>query len=503
MEADVGKKIAIIGGGVAGLSAGVYLQMNGYDTEIFEMHNLPGGVCTAWKRKGYTFDGCIHWLIGSGPSNPFHKIWTELHTTQNRRFFEYDEFMVYEDGDHTVRLYGDANKLEAELLRIAPEDEALIRDLCKSIRMMADFRIPVESDKMNFGAMLNFLFKEFPKFRYSMKWMKLSVPKFQSMIKSPVLRTLFENFYPKEIVKDFTMAGFVFMMSGYHAKSGGYPIGGSFEFAKAIENYYKELGGTVRYGERVSKILVSKGHATGIVSNGKEYPADVVISAADGYSTIYQMLDGKYVSKKYEMMYRERAVFPPLVQVSMGVAKDFRDQTHRINFAVDNPILLDLPGTKQERISLNIYNYDPTLAPAGKTSVVAMFSTPNYQYWFDLAAKDRARYDSEKSRIAKETIAAIDKRLPGFAAAVEVTDVATPYTTYRYTNNWKASYEGWLPDVKNMTTRLKKTLPGLKDFYMIGQWTTPGGGLPPAGKDGRDIAILLCKKDGKKFRVME
>ena len=40
-------KVLIIGAGVSGLSVGCYLQMNGFDTELFEMHGLPGGVCTA------------------------------------------------------------------------------------------------------------------------------------------------------------------------------------------------------------------------------------------------------------------------------------------------------------------------------------------------------------------------------------------------------------------------------------------------------------------------
>jgi phytoene dehydrogenase-like protein len=37
------KKVIIIGAGIAGLSAGCYLRMNGYDTEIFELHTIPGG----------------------------------------------------------------------------------------------------------------------------------------------------------------------------------------------------------------------------------------------------------------------------------------------------------------------------------------------------------------------------------------------------------------------------------------------------------------------------
>jgi phytoene dehydrogenase-like protein len=40
------KSIIIIGAGIAGLSTGCYCQMNGYNTQIFEMHTIPGGVCT-------------------------------------------------------------------------------------------------------------------------------------------------------------------------------------------------------------------------------------------------------------------------------------------------------------------------------------------------------------------------------------------------------------------------------------------------------------------------
>ena len=54
------KRTVIIGAGIAGLSAGCYALMNGYKTTIFEMHTIPGGLCTAWKRKGYTFDISMH-----------------------------------------------------------------------------------------------------------------------------------------------------------------------------------------------------------------------------------------------------------------------------------------------------------------------------------------------------------------------------------------------------------------------------------------------------------
>ena len=72
------KSIIIIGAGIAGLASGIYAQKNGYSSRIFELHTLPGGLMTGWKRKGYTIDGCIHWLTGSDEKSNYFKAWREL-----------------------------------------------------------------------------------------------------------------------------------------------------------------------------------------------------------------------------------------------------------------------------------------------------------------------------------------------------------------------------------------------------------------------------------------
>jgi phytoene dehydrogenase-like protein len=38
---------------------------------------------------------------------------------------------------------------------------------------------------------------------------------------------------------------------------------------------------------------------------------------------------------------------------------------------------------------------------------------------------------------------------------------------------------------------------------MIGQWVQPGGGLPTVGMHGRHLAMTICKKDRKKFKVIK
>lgn len=50
------KKVIIIGGGIAGLSAGIYCLMNGFGVELYEKNAVPGGECTGWDRQGYHID---------------------------------------------------------------------------------------------------------------------------------------------------------------------------------------------------------------------------------------------------------------------------------------------------------------------------------------------------------------------------------------------------------------------------------------------------------------
>jgi phytoene desaturase len=93
----------------------------------------------------------------------------------------------------------------------------------------------------------------------------------------------------------------------------------------------------------------------------------------------------------------------------------------------------------------------------------------------------------------------LETHYPGLSAQVEMTDVATPYTTWRYTLNWRGAYEGWLPTGSQLMTALPRTLPGLRSFVMAGQWVAPGGGVPTCLISGRDAIRILCRQDGKAF----
>src|ERR1700693_1565272 len=52
--------VIIIGAGIGGLVCGCYLARAGMKVLIAEQHFKPGGYCTSFKRKGFTFDAAAH-----------------------------------------------------------------------------------------------------------------------------------------------------------------------------------------------------------------------------------------------------------------------------------------------------------------------------------------------------------------------------------------------------------------------------------------------------------
>jgi phytoene dehydrogenase-like protein len=294
-------------------------------------------------------------------------------------------------------------------------------------------------------------------------------------------------------------AGFIFVMAFLHEADAGYPIGGSIPMAEGSEQRYLELGGQVHYNSRVEKILVEGNKAVGIrLTDGTEHRADYVVSAADGHATIFDMLEGKYVDAKIRKIYDTYLLFPAIMLVGIGVNRTFPEipaMNGGISYGLSKPLVV--AGREVEHLDMMIYNFDPTMAPAGKTVLTAIVMT-DYNYWKELSGEPE-KYKAEKDQLGLDIVKCMDERFPGLSSQVEMVDVASPVTFERYTGNWQGSFEGFLPTPTSMMASIPKTLPGLSNFFMAGQWVQAGGGLPAGLITGQDVIGRICKADGKKF----
>jgi len=493
------KKILVIGGGIAGLSAGGYLAMNDFEVEIYERNRMAGGVCNAWQRGDYTIDLCLHLLAGAGPASVHYEKWNELLPMDEIGYCPMEEYMRVENvARDAVRVFADPNRLEKELLEKAPEDAGAIREFTAALRKFAQYedahdkapelttfweRVRKYGDMMPYEALIE---------RFS----KISLEDYAAEFSNPLLQKVIMNLSEPRASAICALMGLAWMGVG----KAGYPRGGSMPFVQRILDRYLGLGGKIFYETNVVRILVEEDRAVGIVlDDGRQIRADYIVSAADGHATLYELLEGKYVGKVFEKFYRGHETFPSLVFIALGLRKDLSGLPAHLLFPIRGTLIID-PDTIIDELSVRVHHFDPLLAPKGKTLVSVHIPTANYGYWRKLQQSNPEKYRSEKNRIAQAVIQALEERFGDFAEYVEMIDVATPGTIIDFTNNWKGSFEGWIQDPKTGLKNLPHTLPGLRDLYMCGQWIAIGGGLPGVLLSARDVAQLICDQEGMEFR---
>jgi phytoene dehydrogenase-like protein len=489
------KKIVIIGGGVAGLSAGIYAKLNGFDTEIIEMHSVTGGQCTAWDRKGYRFDYCLHWLVGTR-KGPFNDIWKETGVLNDKvEIVDHEVHTKLFSGDgREFIIYTNLDKWESYLCSLAPEDTEKIKRMCNDMRKSAflqPFSDPPGLRKLS--RTVTSMFSMMPVMVLFMKYGRKNCDEYfrQLGFTNETLKYFFNALFGS---RDFSALAFIMMFAWFNQKNAGYLIGGSLPMAQRMTKRYLDLGGKLTKKARVSKIIVEDNIAKGVIlSDGSEKWADYVISAADGHSTIFDMLEGKYLTSKITNAYKNWELFTPIVQVSFGINKIIETEVPVETWIIKDQLIGRTKTT--QGYSIMNYCYDNTMAPEGKSVIVMRYESP-WELWKDIDADD---YKKEKEQIEKDAKAILEKRYPGISANIEVCDVATPVTDVNYTGVWKGSYEGFLPSSKNLMDNISPVIPGLKKFYMAGQWLFPGGGLPPAGQSGKWAIQYICKEERMGF----
>lgn len=492
-------KVVIIGAGIAGLTCGIYAQLNGFDTHIYEMHSIPGGECTGWDRGDYHFDGCIHWLMGSKPGTPLHDLWrTTGALSDDVKIVNHDVFARHEEGGRYVNLYTNADKLEKHLLEISPQDKKEIKRLCKALRSMGDFGMPLDKpmDQMTAGDGIKFAAKNIGKLGQLSFFNNIKMTDYVKLFKEPLLQHAILGAIPG----DYNANALVMSMAGMHEGDSGYPVGGSRVLARRMAQRYLSLGGQISYKSRVDKIIVENGSAKGIrLQNGDEVFGDIVISCADAYATLNKMLDDKYTPDIYRNLFDnpQKHYTPTCAIVFMGVNCEITDQWRGINFRREQPV--NVNGQETNLASLLCYSYDETLAPKGKT-VMAAYYEADYDYWYALS-KDKEKYRQEKERLKQDAMDMLVKRYPEAQGKIEKTDVVTPMTYVHYCDAWRGSWMSWGDSGKDIPRYFPGELDGLDNFLLAGMWTLPPGGLPGAAGAGRFAAHRITEAEGRVFKT--
>lgn len=537
------KKIIIIGGGVAGLSAGIFGQRAGFDTVIYEKNTVAGGSCSGWYRQGYAIDNCLHWLTGTKEGTAAYQLWNELGLLdENTELFRRACFWASEYEGKTVTLWPDAEKTRAEMLELSPEDATEINAFIDLVKLGTEV-IAAGVKPKDLAHTINThesVLSDRQFFRYSMRYFGLNNVAWAAKFKSPLIRSLILDFCPKEYESYWLVIAYSFYVSG----NADVIKGGSIRMAQILTDNYLAAGGTLELGRNVKQVVIDRRkhsiieemrgsiheglengvsiktarkvtaelasdvkddivekvikRASGIVlDTGEKIDADYVICACDINYTFKHLLNKKYAPITLKRIYDDKKTYPlySACQVAFAVDGLFEEIPDSLSFAC-RPI--EAAYEVFERIGVKNYRaYGDYIAPEGKTVIQVSLNQykKDFQYWKKLYKNDHEGYVRAKNNIAAALENAICDRFPQYEGRLTLLDVWTPYSYARRSNDTQGAFMRYITTATSMNAMIPEEIIGLDNVFLAGHWLKYPGGVPTAALTGKNAIGHIVAKE--------
>ena len=351
--------------------------------------------------------------------------------------------------------------------------------------------------------------KEFPHLfkSFNKTWGALA----DTRIKNPKLKAIISALWGYFGLPPSKLSCFYYALPtiGYLQEGGYYPKGRSQKISDAFVQYIEDRGGKVKLKMRVEKILTKNHTAYGVkTEDGTEFKGKVVVSNANAFDTFLNMMDEKEYLKDYLAKFEKYSVSLSCFQVFLGLKKDLVKEVE-----IEDSEIFYSPGYDDDAayksfLSADVENsgygmmlYDNVYkgySPESKNTV-NILSLQGYSHWekyeADYRKGNKKEYRAEKERMADILIKKVEETiLPGLSEAIEVKEIGTPLTNWRYTRNYRGAIYGWDQTMNNTgPNRVPHTTP-IKNLYLAGAWTQPGHGYGAVIPSGLECFGEIMKK---------
>ena len=487
------KKVVVIGAGIAGLSAAVYARRSGFDVTVCEQHSMAGGMCTSWKRKGYLFEGTVHWLTGSNPKTEINQLWRETGALSEQvPIVLHEQFHAVEWEGKIINIYRDIEKTAKHFLEISPDDKKQINRLLKDVKKFSNFEMLVTDIKgvkaqnpkrMKFSTLLKML----PVFPRLIKLSRITCKEYASQFTHPGIRQAL-----RYIPDEYAAVALIATLGTLNMGDGGYPEGGSLAMVEGMVKTFKNLGGTLLLNAKVKKINIENKAVVGVMLHDETVlNADAVIVTQETIAALDNLFDVPPQDKWLSDL-RKNTKSAVCTFISMGV-RCLLPEPIIPAWELDEPI--EHGGMTETQLCFYNNARHKGYAPENSAVLTTAFMGDTYDFW--KRAKEAGRYEEEKQALADKICRAVCKKFPQAENNIEVIDIATPLTYERYTGAYHGSWMSisGVGDKMSEYPGFSKKVGGL---YFAGHRIMPPGGLPVAVYTGHTAAQMVCRQ----FKVM-
>lgn len=457
----------IIGAGIGGLVCGCYLAKAGMKVLICEQHYKPGGYCTSFKRGRFTFDAAPHCFGSYREGGVTRKIFQDLEVDKKLNIIRPDPSDILVTPDYEIHFWNDLEKTINEFQTVFPEEGNKIKNF---------FYLLLNTDPKSFSQMRSLTFKELLDQHFTNDKLKaiLSFP-FFGMGGLP--SSLMSAFVGAKLYSEFLFDG------GY------YPVSGMQALPDALAERFKEFGGELRLSSLVKKIRVRDNKVIGIVvENDGFIPSRYVVSNCDARQTFFKLLGKEKIEE--EFFHRIKNMIPSMSTFIsyLGMDEYFKPlQNPGTALYFSQHYNIDKACKAMHAGDIESYGGYALRISHDKSTIYVGIPAPykNKKYWVN-----------NKYKFLESLIECIEKyTIPNLSKHIIYKDAATPNTLHRYTLNYKGASFGWagIPSQFAIADLRKPSF--IKNFYLVGHWTTLGVGISGTAYVGYDTAKIILRKE--------
>jgi phytoene desaturase len=487
------KKIVVIGSGFAGLSAACNLAAGGYDVTVLEKNSVPGGRARKFEAEGFVFDMGPSWYW-------MPDVFEQFFARFGKKVSDYydlkrlDPSYVVWFGEHDrVDIPADMKALESLFEQIEPGSgprlqkflaeagykyrvgmREFVHKPSDSILEFADWRVLGSMFRLD---MFTSMSKHVRSFFRNDKLIRL--------LEFPVL---FLGATPQKTPALYSLMNYADMSLGTW-----YPMGGMFRIVEGMVSLARELGVAFEMNSEVRQIYVPNGRATTVITHqGTEYPADVVVGAADYHHIDTSLLDER-VRNYSEKYWDSRTMAPSCLLYYIGVNKRL-DRLEHHNLFFDEDFgrhareIYETPAWPEKPLFYVSApsKTDPSVAPPGCENLFLLI--PVAPGLADTPEIRKRYYDMTMERL---------ERLTGQQIREHVTWCRS-YAHADFVSDYHA-FKGNAYGLANTLLQTAFLKPKLKNrhvdnLYYTGQLTVPGPGVPPSLISGQVVAGEIAKR---------